>query len=203
MSAKTLTPGLFRRISFCRKVYMLAQASPARRGVNLCPLWPEPSLVSARWSPSPRMTFGKKMAIRNKGPLANRRLRSEPFEVRMARCPSDDVDVFGPTMSKHVSLEAARNWRTHYYQNCLEQQILPPPLVIVEVRHNCLIRYTGKRAFAIYSEGGQLRTEDLRVEMCFSLESALGATVAHSDETQAVDSEEEQESLARTLTSKP
>jgi len=121
----------------------------------------------------------------------------------MARCPSDDVDVFGPTMSKHLTLEAARNWRTHYYQNCLEQQILPPPLVIVEVRHNCLIRYTGKRAFAIYSEGGRLRTEDLRVEMCFSLENALGDAVSRPEEAQRVDSEEDQESLAKTLTSNP
>jgi len=102
----------------------------------------------------------------------------------MARCPSDDTDVFGPTMSRHSTLAAARHWRTRYYQSCLAQQVTPAPLVIVEVRHNCLVRYVGRRAIAIYREGYDCRTEDLRREMRFTVESVLGTPSVPSSEAQ-------------------
>jgi len=117
-------------------------------------------------------------------PLADRLLRSEPFEVRMARAPDNDLDVFGPTMSRHGTLSGARDWRKRYYKSCFARQITPYPMVIVEVRHNCIVRYTGKRALAIYEEGGALRTENLRTELQFSLESALDATGSCLGETQ-------------------
>ena len=107
------------------------------------------------------------------GPLAQRTRRSQPFEVRMAQSPSDDTDVFGPTMSRHSTLAAAREWRQRYYQSCLAQQVTPASLVIVEVRHNCVVRYVGSRAIAVYREGGECRTEDLRRERRFSVESVI------------------------------
>ena len=102
----------------------------------------------------------------------------------MTQCPSDDTDVFGPTMSRHSTLAAARQWRTRYYQSCLAQQVTPAPLVIVEVRHNCLVRYVGRRAIAIYREGRDFRTEDLRREMRFTVESVLDTTSVPSSEVQ-------------------
>ena len=108
-----------------------------------------------------------------KGPLAQKSGRTEPFEVRMAQRPEAESDVFGPTMSKHATLEAAREWRKRYYRSCIAQRLTPPPLVIVEIRYNCIIRYIGKRALAIYREGRRLRVEDLRTEICLSPDSLL------------------------------
>ena len=116
--------------------------------------------------------------------LADRLLRTDPFEVRMAKAPEDDLDVFGPVLSRHETLSAARDWRKGYYKSCIARQITPYPLVIVEVRHNCIVRYVGKRALAIYEEGGALRTENLRAELHFSVESALDTTASSLGETQ-------------------
>ena len=110
------------------------------------------------------------------GPLAHRIRRPLPFEVRMACRPGEDADVYGPTLSKHETLSEARAWRRSYYEDCRAQGVTPAALVVLEVRHNCVVRYVGNRAIAIYREGRRCRTEDLRREMRFTVESVLGTT---------------------------
>ena len=98
---------------------------------------------------------------------------SKPFELRVAANPELIDDVHGRTVSSHSSLSGALRSRRRYYRSCVEAGTTPLPLVTVEVRESCIVRYMGTQCWAIYGRGVKARVENLRVEMSCRVEDVL------------------------------
>lgn len=98
---------------------------------------------------------------------------SRPFELRVAANPELIDDVHGRTVCRHPSLAEALRSRRRYYRSCVEAGTTPLPLVTVEVRETCIVRYLGMQAWAVYGKGVKARVENLRAEMSCRVEDVL------------------------------
>jgi hypothetical protein len=100
----------------------------------------------------------------------------KPFELRVTTDVADDTDVFGATFGSYATLKEARRARHDHYARFTDTSTLPLPLVVVEVRHNCVVRYEDSRSVAIYGKGKSARSELLVGEMRFDLREFLART---------------------------
>lgn len=98
----------------------------------------------------------------------------KPFELRVTSDVADVTDVHGVKFGSYATLEEARSARHEHYAKFADTSTCLLPLVVVEVRHNCVVRYGENGAVAVYGKGKSARTEVLCGEIRFDLGTYLG-----------------------------